>query len=434
MKLRRRYLFAGLLLLPLALAFVSWAGVMFMAQGGMTPLRLPDTGTRQLSSNPQVLERGSYLARIGNCAGCHTRQGGQPYAGGRGFGTAYGRIYSSNLTPDPSHGIGSWTREEFHHAMRHGVSRSGVQSPVFPYANFAHLAAADLDALFDYLSSVPAVAEAATADVLEFPANLPGAMLFWRMLNYRPVALAEAAEQSVAWRRGRDLVNGIGHCAICHGSRGSLAALSDAAQLGGSPISGWYAPPLDQLSLQRYAPGQLAHYLRGGLVDGRGGYGGMADVIAHSLQHLQATDADSIETYLRSLPPAPPAATRPAPLKASDQHIALGNRLYTEHCADCHGSDGEGEAGKYPALQDSPALTGPDPINAIKLVLFGAVPPSTPLNPRPYSMPPYAQQLSADEVAALINAMRQRWGQRDAAPVTADEVRSKGGIAPRWGA
>ena len=82
-------------------------------------------------------------------------RGGTPFAGGRAFPTPYGTVFSSNLTPDPVHGIGAWSLAEFRHAMRHGVSRNGIQSPVFPYANFALLDDADLDALFVFLRALP---------------------------------------------------------------------------------------------------------------------------------------------------------------------------------------------------------------------------------------------------------------------------------------
>jgi mono/diheme cytochrome c family protein len=46
----------------------------------------------------QQVARGAYLARVGNCAGCHTDRGGAAYAGGRGIETPFGVVYSSNLT------------------------------------------------------------------------------------------------------------------------------------------------------------------------------------------------------------------------------------------------------------------------------------------------------------------------------------------------
>ncbi|HET7100592.1 MAG TPA: cytochrome c, partial [Terriglobia bacterium] len=50
-------------------------------------------------------ERGKYLAHVANCVGCHTAQGGQPYAGGRELPTPFGTFITSNITPDERTGI-----------------------------------------------------------------------------------------------------------------------------------------------------------------------------------------------------------------------------------------------------------------------------------------------------------------------------------------
>ena len=213
------------------------------------------------------------------------------------------------------------------------------------------------------------------------------------------------------------------------GSRGTFASLAAGAALGGGRVTGWYAPALDQRSLGHFASGDVARYLGGEVVDGRGAYGRMADVIGANLQYLEAADAVAIETYLRTLPPPPPSRRADASLRvaAPAEDIAAGERLYSAHCADCHGADGKGKDTHYPAITDSTAITGPDPANLIKLIEFGAAAPVTAKHPQPYTMPPFAQQLSAQQVASLVNALRQRWGTPQR-PVTADDVDAWGGI------
>ena len=61
--------------------------------------------------------RGAYLARAGNCIGCHTAQGGHAYAGGRKLATPFGTFVTSNITPDKETGIGSWSEEDFWKAI-----------------------------------------------------------------------------------------------------------------------------------------------------------------------------------------------------------------------------------------------------------------------------------------------------------------------------
>ena len=70
------------------------------------------------AATPEQIARGEYLARIGNCAGCHTARGGEPYAGGKAVDTPFGAGYASNLTPDTTTGIGTWSADAFYRAEK----------------------------------------------------------------------------------------------------------------------------------------------------------------------------------------------------------------------------------------------------------------------------------------------------------------------------
>ena len=420
----RRWLLAGAVLVPLAFAFAAGAAVLLMRQGGLAPFRVPTSISMPIST-PEAIERGRYLATLGNCAGCHTAQGGAAMAGGRAFRTRYGTVYSSNITPDPQHGIGAWSRDEFRHAMRHGVSRNGVLSPVFPYASFRQLSDDDLDAVQVYLLALEPSAHERRAPQYEFPANLPGAMVAWRLLYYRPAPARGLTNATSA--RGAYLVEGIGHCATCHGSRGTFASQAAGWQLWGARNAGWYAPPLHGAGLQRFAEGHVAKYLQGGAPNDIATFGLMADVVAGNLQHLTAEDAVAIETHLRELPAPPPPREPPIKVRATASSLALGRDVYAKHCADCHGDEGQGIEGKYPALVASTAITSDDPINLVKLVLFGGVAPTTARNPSPYTMPPFSQALRADEAAAVVNFLRIQ-SNAEAVPVSEDDIRAMGGI------
>lgn len=416
---------------PIVLLALALAGYGFVAQGGFAPYAVPRAAGREAELGPagaQDVARGAYLARLGNCAACHTRRGGAAYAGGRAFATPWGRVHSTNLTPDRDSGIGDWSRAEFRHAMRHGVSRNGVQYPVFPYANFARLDDADLDALHAYLRTVAPVSAPRPRNLLEFPANLRGALVLWRM-RYERMPM-RAAEPDPVRARGRYLVEGIAHCNMCHGARDARGALHDAVALGGAtmPGLGWYAPPLGAKQLARYAPGELADYLRTGTSRHGDAYGPMAEVVFEGLQHLSAADADAIAAYLESAPADETVrgASEPAVLRASARDDR-GRTVYDAHCADCHGKDGRGMPGKFPALRGSVAATAPEPANAIRMVLNGGVAPATRGNPLPYSMPPYAQTLTREEIAAVVEHVRTVYGDRPGA-VGAADVDRHGGI------
>jgi mono/diheme cytochrome c family protein len=84
-------------------------------------------------SSRQLVERGAYLARAGNCMGCHTQRGGAPFAGGNAIETPFGTVRASNLTPDNETGLGRWTPSHFWRAMHNGRSMDGrLLYPAFP--------------------------------------------------------------------------------------------------------------------------------------------------------------------------------------------------------------------------------------------------------------------------------------------------------------
>jgi cytochrome c553 len=89
----------------------------------------------------------------------------------------------------------------------------------------------------------------------------------------------------------------------------------------------------------------------------------------------------------------------------------LPRRAYV-FCQGCHGEDGRGIAGRYPALVGSPLLTG-DPAAAALLVLRGAA-----SGRYQAAMPPMGRQLADHEIAAALTHARQSWGnQAPAVPV-----------------
>ena len=67
------------------------------------------------------------------------------------------------------------------------------------------------------------------------------------------------------------------------------------------------------------------------------------------------------------------------------------------------------------ALIGNPSIQMQSAVNPIRMVLNGGYPPGTAQNPMPYGMPPFAQNLSDDEVAAVVTYIRSAWGNRGAA-------------------
>ncbi|HLY58944.1 MAG TPA: molybdopterin cofactor-binding domain-containing protein, partial [Stellaceae bacterium] len=128
----------------------------------------------------ETVERGRQLAALGDCAVCHTAEHGIENAGGLGLDTPFGTIYSTNITPDPETGIGSWSYDAFDRAMRQGVHRDGRRLyPAFPYTAFTLVTDADMEALYAYLMSRPPVSARPPATRLGFPFNLRPLLAAW---------------------------------------------------------------------------------------------------------------------------------------------------------------------------------------------------------------------------------------------------------------
>ena len=375
--------------------------------------------------------RGAYLARAGNCAGCHTALGGLAYAGGRELPTPFGTFVTPNITPDRDTGIGAWTTEDFWRAMHHGKGRDGkLLYPAFPYTEYTKITRDDTDAIFSYLQSIAPLAQVRAPDHLKFPYNMRALLYFWRALYFKPGVYQPVPNQHVEWNRGAYLVQGLGHCNACHATRNALGAAGGAA-LGGGQVAGrsWYAPSLTssaeagsaQLPIE-----EIAALLSTGQSRKSSVAGPMAEVVAQSLQYLSAADIGAMAIYLKSLPDT---NTTPATFKELTAHetprIFKGEKIYDQHCKDCHGTAGEGAAGAYPPLAANRSVTLPSPLNTIRSVLDGGYAPSTAGNPRPYGMPPFAHTLSSEEVALVVSYVRNTWGNR-ASLVTAVDVDNSG--------
>jgi hypothetical protein len=70
---------------------------------------LGGTASAQSHQSFDRIERGRYLAVLGDCTGCHTAPGGQPFAGGLALQTPFGKLVAPNITPDQETGIGDMT-------------------------------------------------------------------------------------------------------------------------------------------------------------------------------------------------------------------------------------------------------------------------------------------------------------------------------------
>nr|WP_296015199.1 c-type cytochrome [uncultured Acidovorax sp.] len=377
----------------------------------------PLPATESLQSTPELVQRGEYLARVGNCTACHTTQGGASYAGGRGIETPFGVVYSSNLTPDKARGIGTWTSAEFWRALHHGRSKDGrLLYPAFPYPNYTQVTRADSDAIFAYLQSLPAVAEPNRPHALRFPYSTQAALGVWRALFFSPSEPLAEPTQTAEYNRGAYLVNGLGHCTACHTPRNALGATTEARAFSGGliPVQNWYAPALNaahEAGVKEWRTEDVAALLQTGVAPQGSVLGPMAEVVFRSTQYLSDADARAMAVYLQGLPQQPPAERAPPPAPPAAA-MARGAKVYEQHCAACHGDQGQGEPGAFPALAANRAVTLADPTNLVRVVLQGGYLPATAGNPRPHGMPPFQQVLSDEDIAAVTTFVRNQWGNQ----------------------
>jgi cytochrome c oxidase cbb3-type subunit 2 len=99
----------------------------------------------------------------------------------------------------------------------------------------------------------------------------------------------------------------------------------------------------------------------------------------------------------------------------------LGASVYSSHCTSCHQSNGTGVTGAFPPLKGNPVVTDKDPTRHIEIVLFGVKGKKIGSTSYSAAMPAWGDQLSDEEVAAVVNHERTSWGN-DAPTVTAQEV------------
>lgn len=391
------------------------------------------------AAETDLVKQGEYLARAGDCVACHTAKGGKAFAGGLPMETPIGVIYSTNITPDKT-GLGDYSFEDFDKAVRQGVAKSGsTLYPAMPYPSYARVSESDMQALYAYfMKGVEPVAQENKDSDIPWPLSMRWPLTAWRWMfapaveNYQAKAGADPVIS-----RGAYLVEGLGHCGACHTPRAltmqekALSAQDGSAFLSGSaPLEGWIAKSLrgdHKDGLGSWSEEQLVQFLKTGRSDRSAVFGGMSDVVVHSMQYLSQDDLTAIARYLKSLPVVDPKdqphqydkQVAQALWKGDDSQ--RGASVYIDNCAACHRTDGHGYTRVFPALAGNPVLQTADATSLINIVLNGGTLPATHTAPSTFTMPAFAWRLSDQEVADVVSFIRGSWGNQGA-PVKASEV------------
>jgi hypothetical protein len=144
--------------------------------------------------DPEQIARGAYLVKAVGCGDCHTplKMGANgpepdltrllsghpaamvmppgpqlppgPWLAAVGatmtaWSGPWGVSFTANLTPDKTTGLGAWTARNFVDTIRNGrhLGRGRPILPPMPFPAFANFSDADLEAMFAYLQSIPAI-------------------------------------------------------------------------------------------------------------------------------------------------------------------------------------------------------------------------------------------------------------------------------------
>jgi mono/diheme cytochrome c family protein len=395
----------------------------------------PMSGTRDFDA--ALVARGEWLARIGDCHGCHTAAAGPSYAGGRALPTPFGVVYGTNITPDPETGIGRWTRRDFDRAMREGVDARGRHLyPVFPYDHFRHLADEDLRALYAYLMTREPVRATPPPNDLRFPFNARPLIAVWKALYLRGIVLPSDPARGDAWNRGAYLVASLGHCGACHTPRNAWGAEDARRTLAGGDVEGWHAPALDATSPSPtpWNVAALATYLRDGIAPRHSIAAGPMAAVPRALEHVPTREVQAMATYLVALQREDDAVQMPAThddaARASHESAAAGEprgaALYAAACGTCH--DAGRVAWPEGALQPEQwiAATIPTPANLVHIIVDGVHPAP---GERGRWMPAFGGAFGAAQLVDLAAYVRARAGQppwRDAAAQVDDALATRG--------
>jgi mono/diheme cytochrome c family protein len=258
----------------------------------VAPLAVTQAGT-----NGGLVEWGEHVAITRGCLDCHARDGG-----GQEFvdDAAFGRLWSSNLTPGEG-GIGAtYTDADWDRAIRHGVRPDGKPLIFMPSHEFWRLSDEDVASLIAYFRSIPGVDRAIPRPR---PGPLARALHLAGQLKLVPAKIIDheasrpaAPEASATVEYGEYLATG---CTGCHN-----ASYTGGKIAGGDPS--W--PDAANLTphetgIGAWTQSDFSRALREGIrPDGRPLDPSMP---VAATKHMTDTELEALFAYLMTLEPKP---------------------------------------------------------------------------------------------------------------------------------
>lgn len=392
-------------------------------------------------TDPELIAKGQYYARVADCVACHTAPGGKTFAGGLGMQTPLGAIYSTNITPDPETGIGNYSYADFERAVRRGIRPDNVALyPAMPFVSYMIAKDDEIEAMYAYfMSAVIPVKQDNQVATIPWPANMRWPLAWWQLIFAQPREFEENPSLTAQQNHGAYLVEGLAHCGACHTPRGigfqekSLSNNNSEQFLAGSVLEGWYAKSLrnEGVGLAIWSEEELVEFLRTGRTHHTAAFGSMSEVVEKSTQHFTDEDLQAIASYLMSLPPRkgydakwqPNEDTTTAKLR-SGNITEPGEIIYVQECAACHRMDGKGAPRVFPALAGNSIVFAEDPSSLIQVTMAGGKMADTKHDMMAFTMPGF-YHLSNQDLADVLNFVRSGWGNHGSEISTRDIARMR---------
>ena len=298
------------------LSFLALAGVAAWVISAPRPA-FPDGGDVVLNAPGDALH-GRDVFNAGDCSSCHASPGQSDrlrLGGGLALASPVGVFHVPNISADPVDGIGAWRTVDLANALMSGVSPDRRHYfPALPYTSYVHMRSEDVRDLMAYLRTLEPVHGRPPAHELPFPLNIRRAIGFWKLLFFDRSPIKSDAMHDTAWKRGRYLVEGLGHCAECHSTHNLVGAIEASTRFAGGPDIGGvgFVPNITPQRIGHWSAHDIAEMLRTGKTpDLRTVGSSMADVVKDAAELPQA-DRDAIAVYVKSLP------ARPTPNRSQD--------------------------------------------------------------------------------------------------------------------
>ena len=392
---------------------------------------------------------GKRLAVAADCVACHSTTDGKPFAGGYPLNSPMGVIYSTNITPSRSAGIGHYSQADFARAVRDGVTPDGTHLyPAMPYTAYTKMTDSDIADLYQYfMNEVAPVDTPSPKTELDFPFNIRASMLGWNALFHSQKRFEADPGKSAVVNRGDYLVNALAHCDTCHTPRNLLMAADNSKALSGGSLGAWYAPNItsDKISgIGAWSSDELVAYLRSGHVEGKAQAAGpMAEAVENSLQYLGEDDLKAIAAYLLQTQPIATGERQARHTfgQASNDELNLRGgkpqdnpdwHIFSGTCANCHQANGQGTR-EYPSLFHNTATSRRD--NLIATIVHGV---HREVDGVAIDMPAFGpgalftDRLDDQQIADVSNYVLSRYGNAGLSVTAADvaQVREGGPKAP----